>query len=265
MTTDTTTFHEVLGVRIACDDRGAGRSAGGRPLLFLHGFGGDRTDWGALMDAFQAERRVVAFDAPGHGESDPSPRGYAIEARAFGLGKVARALGLEGAVLVVHSQGGLGFEAVSENPGLFSALVTIDAPLFAPPEVRGAFEGLLGGLRSEHWRAALEGMLGQVAFLPTDPADVREAVTARMLAMPKDVLVATWAAFLAHDPAPAIARCPVPVLQIESTMPSDRAALMAANPRVEIGRVVGSGHFAQRVVPEQVAAMIRRFVALRAA
>jgi pyruvate dehydrogenase E2 component (dihydrolipoamide acetyltransferase) len=259
--TNKATTYEVMGLGIAVEDRGRG----GPPMIFLHGWGGGREDAGALMDAFAGERRVVSFDAPGHGDSDPSPFGYAIETRAKGLGKLVETLGLDRPVLVVHSQGGLGAEAVVQNPGTFSGLVTIDAPFFAPPEVRGAFEGLLGALRSPHWQAAIRGMADQVAFLPSDDPAVKDQVITRMVSMAQEVAADTWAAFLAHDPAPALAKLDVPMLQIEATMPSDRAALLAANPRIEVGRVVGSGHFAQRIVPDQVAAMIRRFVALRVA
>ena len=44
----------------------------GTPLVCLHGFLGCAEDFGVLFDALRDERRCIAFDLPGHGES-PAP------------------------------------------------------------------------------------------------------------------------------------------------------------------------------------------------
>jgi hypothetical protein len=53
----------------------------------------------------------------------------------------------------------------------------------------------------------------------------------------------------------------VPVLTIGSAVPpNDPAVLKEANPAIMIGQTVGSGHFIQLEVPEQVNPMIERFL-----
>jgi len=42
---------------------------GGTPLVLVHGFGGDLNNWLFNHPALAAERRVIALDLPGHGES----------------------------------------------------------------------------------------------------------------------------------------------------------------------------------------------------
>jgi 3-oxoadipate enol-lactonase len=49
----------------------AGESAGGGPLLvFLHGIGGNRTNWHAQLAHFSGRFTAVAWDARGYGDSD---------------------------------------------------------------------------------------------------------------------------------------------------------------------------------------------------
>ena len=45
------------------------RGEGGVPLVLVHGFGGDLNNWMFNHEALAAERRVIALDLPGHGES----------------------------------------------------------------------------------------------------------------------------------------------------------------------------------------------------
>lgn len=85
----------------------AWREAGdGRPLVLVHGIGGSSDSWAAQFDAFKATRRVVAWDAPGYGESALLPRGEATAARYAGLlAGLLDHLGIASADLVGHSIG----------------------------------------------------------------------------------------------------------------------------------------------------------------
>ena len=42
------------------------------PILFLHGFNGNSKSWAYQFDYFKGRRSVIAIDAPGFGQSDPS-------------------------------------------------------------------------------------------------------------------------------------------------------------------------------------------------
>ena len=55
--------------------------------------------------------------------------------------------------------------------------------------------------------------------------------------------------------------CAVPALHIGAEDPiNDAAALRALNPSLRTGQTVGAGHFNQLEVPDQVNAMIERFL-----
>ena len=51
--------------RIAYDEVGAGL-----PVLFLHGIGGNRTNWGEQLLACAPTYRAIAWDARGYGRSE---------------------------------------------------------------------------------------------------------------------------------------------------------------------------------------------------
>ena len=53
--------------RIGLCDTGGGSRA---PIIFLHGVGSDKSVWAPQLAHFGQQRRAVAFDYPGYGESD---------------------------------------------------------------------------------------------------------------------------------------------------------------------------------------------------
>lgn len=246
------------GVRLSYEEAGAG----GPPMLFVHGFGGDSRHFAAQMEHFKRTRRVVAIDRRGHGRSDKPEGPYTIPAIAEEVAWTARELGLHKPVLVVHSMGMIGLEVVARNPDLASALVVLDAPAMPPPPVRAAFEQLLAGLRTPGYREVIAQVCDQMIFLPTDDKTRRAALHAAMLETPQQVLVSTWENFLAHDPRESASKCKVPLLYVGGVMPFDEPAMRALVPHITVGRTVGAGHFHQLEVPEQVNAMIDRFLAV---
>ena len=82
-----------------------------------------------------------------------------------------------------------------------------------------------------------------------------------MLTTPRHVLVSAIENIFSWDSGRAVARCKVPALYIGSTNPrSDVRRFAAACPTLVHGQIIGSGHFLQLEVPDQVNAMIRRFL-----
>ena len=63
------------------------------------------------------------------------------------------------------------------------------------------------------------------------------------------------------EAATAAVRVPVLMLVAGDDMPSDVARTREIVPGLELGRTIGSGHFAPLMVPDQVNAMIERFPA----
>lgn len=244
------------GVRLAYDEAGSG----GPPMMFVHGWGGDARHFEPQMEHFRRERRVVAIDRRGHGRSEVTEGPYSIPAIAEEVAWTARELGLHRPVLVVHSMGAIGLEAASRFPELFSALVVLDAPALPPQPVREAFAQLAAALRTPAYGGAIDATCDRMIFLPTDDKARRQKLHAGLMGTPQHVLASTWEQFIAYDPRAAASQCKLPLLYVGSVMPCDEAAMRALCPHILIGRTVGAGHFHQLEVPEQVNAMIARFL-----
>ncbi len=80
--------------------------------------------------------------------------------------------------------------------------------------------------------------------------------------MPPDVGIAIWTdGTFAFDDAAAVAACGAPLLYIDAGTPNaDLDRLADLSPDLTLGRTVGSGHFAQLEIPDQVNAMVARFL-----
>jgi pimeloyl-ACP methyl ester carboxylesterase len=172
----------------------------------------------------------------------------------------AAPLGMHKPVLIVHSMGAIGLEVTNQAPELLSALVMLDAPLLPPQPVRQMFGDLLDGLRTPQYRDVIDGMCERLIFLPSDDKTRRARLHSALLETPQQVLAATWQNCMAYDIAPAAARCKLPLLDIGSVTPFDELGMRQLCPQLQVGRSVGAGHFPQLEVPEQVNAMIDKFL-----
>jgi pimeloyl-ACP methyl ester carboxylesterase len=248
------------GIRLVYDEAGSG----GPPMLFVHGWGGDARHFEAQLQHFKSSRRVVALDRRGHGRSDkPAAGPYTIAAIAEEVAWTVRELGLHRPILVVHSQGPIGFEVAARNPDLLSALIVLDAPLFEPPPARQALVDLGAGIASAGYRDAIAMACDRMIFLPTDDKARRARLHDAILETPHTVLAQTWAGFLEHDLAASAAACKLPLLCVNAVMPVDPVRLRQLCPQVLLGQTVGAGHMHQLEVPDQINGMIERFLQIQ--
>jgi len=92
----------VLSYREACETSDAS------PLVLLHGIGSGAASWVQQFEALSASRRVLAWDAPGYGESTAVPAASpAATDYANVLYEWLEKLGIERCVLVGHSLGAI--------------------------------------------------------------------------------------------------------------------------------------------------------------
>jgi pimeloyl-ACP methyl ester carboxylesterase len=79
----------------------------GRPVVLLHGLGGAASNWCEVVPGLAASHRVLALDLPGHAGSAAPPKGVRMDWFADATAEVLDAEGVERAILVGHSFGGL--------------------------------------------------------------------------------------------------------------------------------------------------------------
>jgi pimeloyl-ACP methyl ester carboxylesterase len=130
-----------------------------------------------------------------------------------------------------------------------------------PREIGAAVVGpLLGAMGTPGWNRALRDFMA-ASIGPHDDPDRSERILAAMEAFPARIGEAEVRSGLGGWDAPAaISACAVPALYVQGAVPADLALLRQLCPQIVIGTTVGSGHWVQLEVPEQVNAMIERFL-----
>ena len=100
----------------------------GLPLVLLHGDSASALDWSWVLPKLGATHQVYAPDFPGFGESAKPNREYSLEFFKQFLGDFLDALGIERAVLVGNSLGGLiSLRFALSHPEQVAALVLVDS------------------------------------------------------------------------------------------------------------------------------------------
>jgi pimeloyl-ACP methyl ester carboxylesterase len=250
----------VAGLRLAYDAAGAGDP----PMIFIHGWCCDRSYFAPQFEHFASGHAVVAMDLRGHGESGrpaARPGGYAMDVMADDVLSVAGAAGCDRPVLVGHSLGALIGLSCAARAGAIRALVMVDPAPITNEKAKRFFRESVAAVAADDngsWRTTfVEGM-----FLPTDAAR-RAAIIEQMTRTPPAISAEVMRVMGEFDGVGALAQATVPVLSIGSAVPSNASAdLRRLCPAITVGQTVGSGHFNQLEVPDQVNAMIERFLAV---
>lgn len=116
-------------VRQVDADLPAYREAGsGRPLVLLHGIGSGSGSFLRQLETLSARFRVIAWDAPGYGQSPALAQAAPVAADyAAVLARLLDALGLDRILLVGHSLGALTAGAFAlAHPGRLGGLVLMN-------------------------------------------------------------------------------------------------------------------------------------------
>ena len=163
-----------FGYSIGYAEAGSGNAT---PIVFLHGVGSDKSVWHPQLAHFASERRAIAFDYPGYGDSDSAPSGTTRDDYAGAILSALTALGVERAHVCGLSLGGVVAIALHHaTPERCASLVLADT--FARhPDGRGIYERSVAA--SENMRALAEGRADVLLAQPADPA-VREEVIETM-------------------------------------------------------------------------------------
>jgi pimeloyl-ACP methyl ester carboxylesterase len=248
------------GVEIAFEDSGHGEPA----LVLIHGAFGNRSYVAPLVAHLAERHRVIALDLRGHGESGVPRDGFRIADFAQDVLAVCREARVERAVLCGHSMAGaVALTAAALDPGLAAGVVMLDTVLFPDPLQRQARETLLTALEGPNWLEALRGFIGARMFSPFDPPELKPRIIEELAAVPPYIPAPLFRDFFSVDVSHELSAGRYPLLFINTRMPADvERRLRELRPDVMIGSVVGSGHYITLVVPEQVNAMLDRFLAI---
>lgn len=249
------------GVYLCFEEAGSGAP----PIVLVHGWCCDHTYFAPQFDHFARQgHRTVAVDLRGHGRSDKPRQPYTMPGFADDVAWICTQLRLTKPVIIGHSMGGIvTFDLAARYPDLPAAIVMIDAAVVLPAATRANVGSFLDALRGQNYRAVLSDYVTNVLFLATDDRDRKTRILEAMTSAPRHVMVSAFEGLRNYDPDIAKTHLVVPSLYIAAneTLPrSDMVRLHELVPPLHYGQTVGSGHFCQLEVPEQVDTMIDRFL-----
>jgi pimeloyl-ACP methyl ester carboxylesterase len=252
-------YAELGAVRLYYERAGSGEGE----LLFVHGWCCDRTAFRPQLEHFARAHAVTALDLRGCGLSDRPDAGYTIPDFADDVAQFCSVVGIDKPVVVGHSLGGMiAVELGARYPSLPRALVLVDpGPIDPLPETVKALTSLA---------EQLEGPGGEdvrrryVQDMGARDEELARWIVDLMCASPLTTAATVIRGVVAWNGLGAFALGIVPTLLLRSALGAnpDAVRLRAIKSDLHVGITVGAGHFHQLEVPDQVNAMIERFLAI---
>lgn len=187
---------------IGCWEAGASDRT---PIVFLHGVGSDKSVWHPQLAQFGRNRRAIAFDYPGYGDSDPAPEGTSRDDYALATWAALDALGVGKAHLCGLSLGGVIAIAMhAAAPGRCASLILADT-FAVHPDGQAIYERSLAA--SDDLRAMAEARVDFLLHQPADPPVRAEVIETMARIDPAAYRIGAEAVWLAdqRDRAAAIA------------------------------------------------------------
>jgi pimeloyl-ACP methyl ester carboxylesterase len=251
------TNHTTLpsGLRLTFDDAGSGAPA----VVFIHGAYANRSHFAPQREHLAAPYRVVVPDLRGHGDSDTPDGPIGISDAADDVIAVCDAAGVGRAVLCSHSWP-VALVVAEKRPSLVAGIVLLDGAVLFPQALRQqVLEGLVPVLEGPGWAAALQGFLGSPWPASTSPAlkarvidEIGRGPAQLAAPMMRDVMSTDWAEQLTAGA--------YPLLYVHGIVPLEIDRLHHLRPDALIAAAAAGGHYMTLQVPDQVNAMLDRFL-----
>lgn len=238
-------------------------------FLFIHNLGGDHHVFSEQFKHFQRYGKVLTLDLRGHGQSDKPDGDYTIELFANDLAALCLGTGYRNCVVMGSSIGGnIALELGNRYPDLVSAVVLLDSGLFLETDTAKMVESYQKKIL-ENTSEALEEILAG-SCLGTDRC--RTLLEKSYAKVPPHVWNSAFESLIAWDKRAKehVLGCKTHMLYIEASSPSadrsgfaDLETFASYRPQLVTGKTVGSGHYPSLEVPEQVNAMVEKFLHMK--
>ena len=249
----------AAGVTVGYEDAGVGDAT---PIIFLHGVGSDKSVWRPQLEHFRRERRAVAFDYPGYGDSDSAPEGTTRDDYATTVLAAMTELGIGRAHVCGLSLGGVVAIAMHHAwPKRIASLILADT--FAEhPDGQAIHDRSVAA--SSDLRALAEARVDVLLGQPADPAVRSEVVETMARIDPAAYRTGVEAVWLAKQRDRA-RRIGVPTLILcgtedKVTPPALSNELLQLVPGAQYETIAGAGHLSNLERPDDFNLVVDAFV-----
>jgi 3-oxoadipate enol-lactonase len=233
------------------------------PLILLHGVGSTKRVWQPQLDHFATQRRTVALDYPGYGESDPA-RDPSRDGFAAAMLAAMTALGIPRAHICGLSLGGVITIAMAHAaPQRCASLILADS-FAVHPQGRAIYDRSVAASRDLGMRALAQQRSGAL-LAPGSDARLHDEVIETMASIDPDAYrIGAEAVWLADQQQRAAAiTAPTLVLCGEAdqvTTPDLSRELAALIPGAELELIGDAGHLANIERPAAFNAAVGEFI-----
>lgn len=249
----------------------------GPPVLFAHGVTLSSRVFAKQFDSFPAAGfRAVAFDARGHGQSQPGESGHSIENLGEDIRSVVEFLDLHDVILVGHSMGGMGVQsflvhhpdvAAERVRGIVLESTAARMPMSGARRTRNLVERLSGltpdaGMFMRQKNLGL--LLARIGFGEEPFASHVEATRQMLGACSRATIRDATKALLQLDFTAQLPSFTIPALIVVGTddvltPPSDAHLMAELIPDAELVEYEGAGHMLMYERTEELDALVVDF------
>jgi 3-oxoadipate enol-lactonase len=247
------------GYAIGYEEAGHGDAT---PIVFLHGVGSDKSVWHPQLAHFSVERRAIAFDYPGYGDSDPAPAGTSRDAHAAAILAAMRGVGVERAHVCGLSLGGVIAIALHHQAPEASASLILADTFAVHPNGQAIYERSIAA--SADMAALARGRVDALLAAPADHAVRTEVVETMGRIDPTAFRIGAEAVWLA-DQRERAAAIGVPTLVIcgeqDTVTPpelSDELVRLVTGARMQV--IDGAGHLGNLEQPHEFNRLVEDFI-----
>ena len=235
---------------------------GATPLVFLHGVGSDKSVWRPQLDHFSGERRAIAFDYPGYGDSDPAADGTTRETYAEAILSAMSELQVPRAHVCGLSLGGVVAIAMHARAADRCASLILADTFAVHPEGRAIYDRSIAA--SGDLRAMAEARVDVLLAQPADPAVRGEVIETMARIEPAAYRIGAEAVWLA-DQRERAHDIRIPTLVVcgdhdHVTPPALSRDLTHLIPGARYEPVEGAGHIANLEKPEAFNTLVGAFI-----
>lgn len=247
------------GYDIGYAERGGGNAV---PIVFLHGVGSDKSVWHPQLEHFSRERRAIAFDYPGYGDSDPAPDGTTRDDYASAIISAMHELGVDRAHICGLSLGGVVAIATHHAaPDRCASLILADT-FAVHPDGCVLYERSVAA--SSNLRGAAEARVDVLLAQPANPAVRSEVVETMARIDPAAYRIGARAVWLA-DQRERAQDIDVPALVLVGNQdlitPAELSSeLVNLVPDSRMQVIAGAGHLTNLENPAEFNAVVGQFI-----
>lgn len=173
----------IDGNEIAFIEKGRGEIS----LVFIHGWGCNKSYWKYQIDEFQKKYKVVALDLTAHGQSTAKRKSYTINLFGHDVAAVVNKLNISKVILVAHSLGGaVALEAKKILKDKVIGIIGVDTyQVFDVGETEGRAEQFLSTFKS-NYKGSVEAYIGNLFHTDTDTS-FSNPIIRDVSKMPKEI------------------------------------------------------------------------------